>query len=133
MVNRLLKISFEGTMGAKYEVAKRTLEVKQYDEGDIFCIYTRLNFDLEKIRKKRILDSHIVKELMTSLSSITIPAFPEHFMGCDGGFTEIEVGGYGGKSHYRWWSCPPEQWKELDSVTHKIINYCLEELDEDYY
>lgn len=133
MVKNLLKIKFEGTMGLKYEITKRSLEIKQYDDGDIFCIYIRLNFELEKIRKKRKLDQNIINVLMSSLSSITLPAFPEHSMGCDGGFTEIEMGGYEGKSHYRWWSSPPEGWKELDNITHKIIHYCLDEFDDEYY
>lgn len=130
MVKNILKISFEGSMGEMYNAAKRTLEIKQYQEGGIFCIYTRFNFAFEEVRKKRELDSNIINVLITSLSSITLPPFPEHFVGCGGGFTEIEVGKNGGKSHHRWWSCPPKGWEELDKITHEIIHYCLDEFDD---
>ena len=66
---------------------------------------------------------------MSSLSTLQIPAFPEHIMGCDGGFTEIEIGGYVGKSCYRWWSCPPEGWEKLDEIVQKIITLMSGECD----
>ena len=35
---------------------------------------------------------------------------------------ELEIGGYGGKSHFRWWSAPPEGWEQLDAITGKLID-----------
>ena len=42
-------------------------------------------------------------------------------MGCDGGFTELEIGGYAGKSHFRWWSDTPKGWKDLDAIASTVI------------
>ena len=49
-------------------------------------------------------------------------------MGCDGGYTELEIGGYSGKSHFRWWSCPPDGWEELNELTNKLIS-CATDTD----
>ena len=55
------------------------------------------------------------------LEDIKVPAFPYVSMGCDGGFTELRVGGYEGGAHYRWWSCAPNGWEELDAVAGSVI------------
>ena len=131
MVKNLLKIDFEGTMGEMRETAKRSLEIKQHDDGKIYCVYTHLNYELNKTHDKKYLNINIIKAFMETLSNITLPAFPEHLMGCDGGFTEITIGGYSGQSHYRWWSCPPIGWETLDKVTNEIMEYCLNEFDDE--
>lgn len=47
--------------------------------------------------------------IMDRVRRIRVPAIPYFAIeiGCDGGFTELWTGGYDGKAHYRWWSCPP--------------------------
>jgi len=50
---------------------------------------------------------------------LKIPAAPVFDMGCDGGFTEIEIGDYSGKAHYRWWSIPPRGWEELSKIAQE--------------
>jgi len=42
-------------------------------------------------------------------------------MGCDGGFTELQVGGYSGKAHYRWWGEPPVGWEELGIIAEEVL------------
>jgi hypothetical protein len=62
-----------------------------------------------------------LEAIFDRLRSIRIPPAPDYEMGCDGGFTEVEIGGYGGKAHYRWWSVPPEGWQPLDDIAKEII------------
>jgi len=48
-------------------------------------------------------------------------SFPIPTIGCDGGYTELEVGCYQRLSHFRWWSVPPDGWDVLDEIAGKII------------
>lgn len=73
------------------------------------------------IRTRRALPAEHVTEILDQLRHIMIPAAPTFEMGCDGGFTELVVGGYAGKAHYRWWSDPPHGWERLDKLAQKII------------
>ena len=43
-------------------------------------------------------------------------------MGDDGSFTELEIGGYCGKSHYRWWVNAPETWEVLEEIGNEIYD-----------
>ena len=54
------------------------------------------------------------------LERTCIPVYPPPRVGADGGFTELEIGGYAGKAHYRWWSDPPQGWENLDQIAHEI-------------
>ena len=54
------------------------------------------------------------------LEHAAIPAFPAPQMGSDGDFTELEIGGYRGKAHYRWWSIPPQGWEVLAQIAGEI-------------
>ena len=54
------------------------------------------------------------------LERTSIPVFPPPQMGADGGFTELEIGGYAGKAHYRWWSEPPQGWETLNQIACEI-------------
>jgi len=48
-------------------------------------------------------------------------------MGCDGGFTELYIGGYSGKVTCRWWSVPPKAWEELGETALEVISFRQEE------
>ena len=61
-----------------------------------------------------------VCSLYERLEHASIPAFPSPQMGADGGFIELEIGGYSGKAHYRWWSVPPQGWEILDQIAEEI-------------
>ena len=61
-----------------------------------------------------------VCSLFERLEHASIPAFPAPRMGADGGFIELEIGGYSGKAHYRWWSLPPRGWEILDQIAGEI-------------
>lgn len=62
-----------------------------------------------------------VTQILDQLRELKIPAVPAFEMGLDGGFTELEVGGYSGKAHYRWWSCPPQGWEGLARLAADIF------------
>jgi len=118
----------EQTFCIKYE-QKRQIEIVKYQDGSFFSKYTWNDSAVTKQTIKKQMTASEVKKIMASLSALHIPAFPEHRMGCDGGFTELEVGGYEGKSCYRWWSGAPEGWEELDEVTQGIIDLIADEED----
>lgn len=124
MVKYLLKIKLEGTRGFKHETSSRTIDIRQDADGNTYFIYTRLCVSDKRINFRKNVDALVIEKYINQLSQLTIPAFPNHDMGCDGGFTEVEMGAYDGKSHYRWWSSPPKGWEELDQVTEEIIEYC---------
>ena len=124
MANRLLRIKFEGMMGMAHETAPRTIDIIKNKSDDVYCHYRYRDYFKKSHIIKNKLDPTTIYDFLSQLTSLTLPAFPEHHMGCDGGFTEIEIGDYSGKSHYRWWSAPPKGWKALDEITQAIIEYC---------
>lgn len=68
------------------------------------------------------LSEELLKKILSELEGMKIPAFPPPRVGCDGGYTEMTVGDYGGKAFYRWWSCPPDGWEQLDELAKKIVD-----------
>jgi hypothetical protein len=69
---------------------------------------------------KKGLRAKTVQSILDELDRLEIKAFPKQEMGCDGGFTELEIGGYDGKAVYRWWSATPEPWRPLEEIAWKI-------------
>ena len=67
-----------------------------------------------------------VIETFERLAASRISAYPMPDMGEDGSFTELEIGGYCGKSHYRWWGDAPESWELLEEISRDIYDkfYC---------
>ena len=83
----------------------------------VMCVDT----DAIPIKEIRV-SKRWVTGLFFRLENAKISAFPPPQMGADGGFTELEIGGYAGKAHYRWWSEPPESWKVLDQIASEIYD-----------
>lgn len=119
MIERILRIKLEETFGLPHELAKKQLDIFKDKNGEYYSKYTRMDKNLKKISSKKKLVSNDIKKTIKLLSTIQIPAFPKHQMGCDGGFTEIEIGDYSGKSSFRWWSVPPVGWEALAEITKK--------------
>ena len=92
-----------------------------YGQKKIGKIETPLGEEGSTIHTKQILAPEQLDAIFERLRSIRIPPAPDFEMGCDGGFTELEIGGYSGNAHYRWWSVPPEGWQPLDSIAKDII------------
>ncbi|MBD1399441.1 hypothetical protein [Pelovirga terrestris] len=130
MAEIILRISTEGTFGTPYETAKKMFEVIKDNKGAYYFKFTKKNELLQNETIKKRVENDQIAEIMSRLSAIKIPAFPNHQMGCDGGFTELEVGGYEGKSHFRWWSGPPQGWEELDDVARLIIETISTEISK---
>lgn len=74
------------------------------------------------IKTRRHLATRDMDGILERLRSIEIHASPDFKMGCDGEFTELEIGGYTGKAHYRWWSVPPDDWEPLENFAQEILN-----------
>ncbi len=121
MTKRILRITYESTFGTPRETAKKYIDVIESKNGEYHYKFTSTNIEFNRISVKKKVDVSKVRVMLEKLAEINVPAFPQHQMGCDGGFTEIEVGGYSGKSLFRWWSCPPKGWEELDDITQKLI------------
>ena len=63
-----------------------------------------------------------VIEIFERLAASRISAYPMLDMGGDGSFTELEIGGYCGKSLYRWWGDAPESWELLEEIAQEIYD-----------
>ena len=62
-----------------------------------------------------------VCSLFERLEHTSIPAFPSQQMGADGAFFELEIGGFTGKAHYRWWLHGPQGWEILNQIANEIF------------
>jgi hypothetical protein len=124
MAERILRISLEAAFGLPHELLKERIDIIKNKNGEYFSKHTFINKDLKKETVKTRLEISGIDKIIATLSTINVPAFPKHQMGCDGGFTELEIGDYSGRSLFRWWSDPPDGWEELDEITKKIISYC---------
>ena len=122
MADRLLRIKIEGCgPGLPHELSPRIIDVIEASDGKYICKYTKRDESNNKVTVKKKMATSDVDGIMEELSTINIQAFPDHIMGCDGGFTELEVGGYSGKSHFRWWSDGPDGWEVLDDIVERVI------------
>ena len=123
MAERLLRIKLEHC-GPRFphELLPRRIDIIKNSNGEYISKYTKTNENNKKVTVKKKMTASDVDEIMKELSTMHIPAFPNHHMGCDGGFTELEVGGYSGKSHFRWWSAAPDGWKVLDDIVERVIH-----------
>ena len=73
---------------------------------------------------QKVVSEDVVNDILSSLARVKISPFPQPTMGCDGGFTILELGGYEGSASFRWWN-PPKEWKPLDRIANKIWSLFL--------
>jgi len=116
-----MRITLESTWVRPNELSKHQIDILKYSNGCYFSKFKKMDHTGKVVTFKNELPNRTVADILELLPTIHIPAFPRHIMGCDGGFTEIEVGGDCGKSHFKWWSAPPDGWEQLDQVATKII------------
>lgn len=109
---QLFSIHFEGTWGLAH-MMHQYLRLMKQDESYYFEYEHTGEEDLKLVERNEI-EGDVAEKLIRRLRKIEVSAFPEHYMGCDGGFTEIEVGGYDGKAVFRWWTDGPKEWQALD-------------------
>lgn len=60
------------------------------------------------------------KALKLRLAALRIPAVPNFVVGCDGEYKELVYDGIGGRTAYRWWSCPPDGWEGMDDLYEDV-------------
>lgn len=110
---RILRIKIENSMGYRYELVPKIIAITRKNDGEYWACsrYTDENFKRVIIKKKLVRKK--VESLLSELRKLQIPASPQFITGCDGGFTELEIGNYDGKVLYRWWSEPRQDGKIL--------------------
>lgn len=118
---RILRIKIENYMGYRYELVPKVISISRAKNGEYWARCSVVDENLKRVVTKNKLNRKKVESLLAELQKLQIPAVPKFKMGCDGGFTEIEIGDYEGKALYRWWSEPPKGWEELDSLTEQFI------------
>jgi hypothetical protein len=99
----------------------KSIEITKNDAGSYTARFKGRDDTGEKVTIEKQLATNEIEAILGELRDMQIPAFPEHDMGCDGGFTELMVGGYDGRSHFRWWSVPPPGWEPLEEIVGKIV------------
>jgi len=120
-MERVIRLTVESTWVRPDELSKYQIDILKYSDGRYLAKFKTWDDTGEVVTFKNELPTRTVTDMLDLLPGIQLPAFPRHEMGCDGGFTEIEVGGDCGKSHFRWWSVPPDGWEELAQVTAELI------------
>jgi len=63
----------------------------------------------------------IPEKFLAKVLKINTSIFETHIMGCDGSFTELEIGDYSGFTKIRWWASGPEKWREIVKMTNALI------------
>ena len=101
MADYFLRIKYENCFGMQFDSFKQ-LDIIQSKDDYYIAKFIRKNKKNERVISNTKLKNNEVDKIMEKLSTINLPAFPNHQMGLDGGFTELEVGDYAGKSHFRW-------------------------------
>ena len=123
MAERILRIVTESTWGMPEECKPKNTDVVRTNDGKYHCRYLVLNDEGRRERRKVGIDEAQIISVLQRLKMASIPAVPSFEMGCDGGFTELHVGGYSGKVSYRWWSEPPKGWEELDKIASEVLSW----------
>ena len=120
-MERIIRLTVESSWVRPDELSKYQIDILKYSDGRYSARYKKWDDNGKVVTFKNELPTRTVTDMLELLPTIQLPAFPQHMMGCDGGFTEIEVGGDCGKSHFRWWSVPPDGWEELAQLAAELI------------
>lgn len=99
----------------------QTYSLYEVEGGSYLIRHWKVDDDGKRRSIKYLLEASDVQPILKQLFKLNLPIAQELIPGCDGGFTEIELGDYWGGSKFRWWSVPPEGWEELDVLTQKIL------------
>lgn len=108
--------------------------IQQNEKGKFIATFTKTGGDKACRAKfpgnsKRIIPGAFVQDIMASLSSIVIPAFPIPRRGNDGGLTTLELNGFLQSASFRWWTIPPPGWEPLDQIANKIWSLFLKDFN----
>ena len=122
---KILKIRTEGGFGSRLDCAPQTYSLFKQESGRYFFRHWKLCEDEKRRSRKYDVREEDIEPLLKKLMQLHIPAFPEHELGCDGGYTELEIDSFRGKSAFRWWSVPPPGWEEMDEIVNNMLNLIL--------
>lgn len=120
-MERVIRITLESSWVRPNELSTHRIDILRDSKGRYFSKFKKYDDTGKIVAFKNELPKSKVTDILKLLPTIQVPAFPKHEMGCDGGFTEIEVGGHGATSHFRWWGAPPDGWEQLDKITTEVI------------
>ena len=121
-MQRILKIRTELCFGEKYECMPQTYSLFKSEEDDYLIRHWKVDHTGKRRSTKHPLQACDVDPILVQLFKLKLPIAQELIPGCDGGFTEIELGDYWGGSKFRWWSVPPEGWEKLDQCVYKLLD-----------
>lgn len=102
------------------------------DPTGYFLVGREISHEPRKARRKKVyVEEGWAQKIVAKLKTLQIPPAPDFVMGCDGGFTELKIGGYEGGARYRWWSEPPAGWRELDDLAREVLLTFIPETESD--
>ncbi len=121
MRKSILKISTESCFFGPDQIIKTSFCF--YEVKNDCVLRKRIYMSEGTMQQQRfILDISVLNNFLLRLAKINIFLPIAFDMGCDGGFTEIEIGGYEGSFKFRWWSEPPLSLRELSEAVYEFID-----------
>ena len=120
-MQRILKIRTEVCFGRKYECIPQTYSLFELADSSYQMNHWKVNDDGKRRCTKYPLQAHDIKSILEQLFKLKLPIAPEPIQGCDGEYTEIHLGDHWAESKFRWWSVPPDEWRELDRLVHDLL------------
>ena len=111
----------------------QTYSLFKSEEGDYLIRHWKVDHTGKRRSTKHPLQACDVDPILVQLFKLKLPIAQELIPGCDGGFTEIELGDYWGGSKFRWWSVPPEGWEELDTLVSELLGLVSHADDPAYF
>ena len=99
----------------------QTYSLFETEDHGYLMRHWKVNKDGKRRSTKHPLQASDVDPILVQLFKLKLPIAQELIPGCDGGFTEIELGDYWGGSKFRWWSVPPEGWERLDALVDELL------------
>ena len=117
----LLKIKLQCLYGPPKAIIPKIIVISRLENGEIWgeCSYGDEN--ARKAKKKIKLNRERAGLLLEKLERLRIPAAPDLVSGCDGGYTEVEIGDEYSKAVYRWWDEAPRGWEELERIADRFV------------
>ena len=118
---RVLRIRQECNYPLAGGIILSTIDLFRRERGEYWALCRDVRTLGKPVTARKKLDRDRVDLLLAKLNMLKIPALPDFDHGCDGGYTEIEIGDREGKACYRWWDVPPRGWEELDRIINRFV------------
>jgi len=99
----------------------QTYSLFEVEAGGYLIRHWKVDDDGKRRSTKYLLEASDVEPILKRILQLDLPVAPAFDTGCDGGYTELEIGEYWCKSIFRWWSVPPRGWEVLDDLTYELL------------